>query len=227
MSKFSNLTLLFATSVFSVCANAGGVDFNYGGMGCGSIVSMRETKQQPIQSELKDEYSAPRSSGGVVGQVLSFIPGVGILGAAAGELVGTLAITAVSSNAQSAERAKQAQSGDYDNVMAIEFRFDDGRVVNVPAIVKSGMRYSVGTRLNTMVSPKYGSFALGSNPVFGSAPAVGGSDYSTKCRIDDPKARKTVLDSVQNLVDESRIVKPSERRMVTLPAPVVDEVATR
>jgi hypothetical protein len=199
--------------------------FNNGGLGCGKIVSLRESTQMPLPSELQDEYGAPRTSGGVILQLLSYVPGVNVASAIAGEVVGGAAISTVSSSLQDAERAKQAASATYKDVMAVEFRFDDGVVINIPVYVVSGMRYKVGARLNAMVSPKYGSVALGANILFAGIPDVGDSDYNAACRIDNAQVRAAALEPLKNLVDEARIVNAKERRVAVVPTPKSDDVA--
>ena len=193
-------------------AVAGKPIFNNGGLGCGKIVSLRESTQMPLPSELQDEYGAPRTSGGVVLQILSYVPGINAATAVAGELAASGAISAVSSSLQYVDKAKQAASATYKDVMAVEFQFDDGLRINVPVYVVSGMRYKVGARLNAMVSPKYGSVALGANILFAGIPDIGDADYNPACRIDDPQARLAALEPIKSLVDESRIVKANERR---------------
>lgn len=200
--------------------------FNDGGLGCGTIVSLRESTQLPLPSELQDEYGAPRTSGGEVLQVLGYVPGVSVVAALAGELVAGAAISTISSNMQDAERAKQVASATYKDVMAVEFRFDDGLVVNIPVYVVSGMRYKVGARLNAMVSPKYGSVALGANILFAGIPDVGDSDYNVACRIDDARAREAALEPLKSLVDEARIVNSKERRLAAVLVPKPAEVVT-
>ena len=195
-------------------AVAGKPIFNNGGLGCGKIVSLRESTQMPLPSELQDEYGAPRASGGVVLQILSYVPGINAVTVVAGELAASGAISAVSSSLQDVEKAKQAASATYKDVMAVEFQFDDGLRINVPVYVVSGMRYKVGARLNAMVSPKYGSVALGANILFAGIPDIGDADYNPACRIDDPQARLAALEPIKSLVDESRIVKANERRSV-------------
>ena len=199
--------------------------FNNGGLGCGKIVSLRESTQMPLPSELQDEYGAPRTSGGVILQLLSYVPGVNVASAIAGEVVGGAAISTVSSSLQDAEKAKQAASATYKDVMAVEFRFDDGVVVNIPVYVVSGMRYKVGARLNAMVSPKYGSVALGADILFAGIPDVGDSDYNAACRIDNAQVRAAALEPLKNLVDEARIVNAKERRVAVVPTPKTDDVA--
>ena len=179
----------------------------------------------PLPSELQDEYGAPRTSGGVILQLLSYVPGVNVASAIAGEVVGGAAISTVSSSLQDAERAKQAASATYKDVMAVEFRFDDGVVINIPVYVVSGMRYKVGARLNAMVSPKYGSVALGANILFAGIPDVGDSDYNAACRIDNAQVRAAALEPLKNLVDEARIVNAKERRVAVVPTPKSDDVA--
>lgn len=166
----------------------------------------------PLPSELQDEYGAPRTSGGTVLQLLSYVPGINAVTAVAGELAAGGAISAVSSSLQGLEKAKQAASATYKDVMAVEFQFDDGLRINVPVYVVSGMRYKVGARLNAMVSPKYGSVALGANILFAGMPEIGDATYNPACRIDDPQARLAALEPLKSLVDESRIVNANERR---------------
>ena len=199
--------------------------YNNGGLGCGKIASLRESTQMPLPSELQDEYGAPRTSGGVILQLLSYVPGVNVASAIAGEVVGGAAISTASSSLQDAEKAKQAASATYKDVMAVEFRFDDGVVVNIPVYVVSGMRYKVGARLNAMMSPKYGSVALGANILFAGMPDVGDSDYNVACRIDDAQAREKALEPLKSLVDEARIVNAKERRVAVVPTPKTDDVA--
>jgi hypothetical protein len=220
-------TFLLLASALASQAFAGKPIFNNGGLGCGIIVSLRESTQMPLPSELQDEYGAPRTSGGVVLQLLSYVPGVGAITAVAGELAAGAAISAVSSNLQDVEKAKQAASATYKDVMAVEFRFDDGLVVNIPVYVVSGMRYKVGARLNAMVSPKYGSVALGANILFAGMPDVGDSDYNVACRIDDAQARAVALEPLKSLVDEARIVNAKERRLAAAPVPKAEEVASK
>jgi hypothetical protein len=220
-------TFLLLAGMLTTHAFAGKPIFNNGGLGCGKIVSLRESTQMPLPSELQDEYGAPRTSGGVILQLLSYVPGVNVASAIAGEVVGGAAISAVSSSLQDAEKAKQAASATYKDVMAVEFRFDDGVVINIPVYVVSGMRYKVGARLNAMVSPKYGSVALGANIMFAGMPDVGDSDYNVACRIDDAQAREKALEPLKSLVDEARIVNAKERRLAAAPAPKAEEVASK
>ncbi|OQW87672.1 MAG: hypothetical protein BWK72_12215 [Rhodoferax ferrireducens] len=208
---YFNVAFLLLTSLLTIPVEAKSI-FNNGGLGCGTIVSLRESTQKPLPSELADEYGAPKTSGGVVLQILSNMPGVGVVAAVAGETIASAAISTVSANLQEADRVKQAETATYKDVMAVEFRFDDGEIINIPVYVVSGMRYKVGTRLNAMISPRYGNLALGANGLFASMPEVGDSDYSPACRVDDPETRKAALESIKNLVNESQIVNPSERR---------------
>lgn len=224
--KFKFLLLLLASALASQAFAAKPI-FNNGGLGCGKIVSLRESTQMPLPSELQDEYGAPRTSGGLVLQLLSYVPGVGSITAVAGEIAAGAAISAVSSSMQDVERAKQAASATYKDVMAVEFRFDDGLVVNIPVYVVSGMRYKVGARLNAMVSPKYGSVALGANILFAGMPDVGDSDYNVECRIDNAEARKAALEPLKSLVDEARIANAKERRFAAAPAPKLEDVAPK
>lgn len=218
------LTILLASVVASP---AFAMNYNHGGLGCGTIVSLRESTQMPVSSELQDEYYSPRRSGGVVLQILSNIPGVGVLAAMAGEAAADAAISTISANAQAADRAEQAAAKKYENVQAVEFRFDDGAVINIPVYVVSGMRYKVGTRLNAMISPKYGSVALGSNPLFGGVADVGDADYNVDCRIDDAQARAEALAPLKTLVDERQIVNSKERRPEDALASKVEDVASQ
>jgi hypothetical protein len=222
--QFKFVVPLFACAIATQAMAARPI-FNDGGLGCGTIVSLRESTQMPLPSELQDEYDGPRSSGGVVLQLLSYVPGIGRVAAVAGEMAASAAISTVSSSMQDAERARQAASMTYKNVMAVEFRFDDGLAVNIPVYVVSGMRYKVGARLNAMVSPKYGSVALGANILFAGIPAVGDSDYSVACRIDDAQARAAALEPLKGLVDEARIVNAKERRIAAAQIPKSDAIA--
>ena len=218
------LTILLA------CLLAGpafAVNHAHGGLGCGTIVSLRESTQEPVPSEVQDDYRGPRRSGGTFFQILRVIPGVGAVAAVAGEVVADVAISTISANAQAADRAKQAAAQKYDDVQAVEFRFDDGVVINMPVYVVSGMRYKVGTRLNAMISPKYRTVALSLNPLFGGVPDVGDKDYNVACRIDDPQARAEALEPMKHLVDEAQIVDPKERRQVEAAAPKAEDVVSQ
>ena len=186
---------------------------------------MRETTQKPVQSEMLDSFNGERSSNGMLASLFSIIPGVGILAAVTGDLVATAAISSASQNAHDADQAKQAEASTYKEVQAVEFKFDDGEVINIPVYVASGMLYKVGRRLNAMVSPKYGTVALGRGVLFWSVPTVGESDYDLHCRIDNAEDRKTLLNSTVGLVDEARIVNAKERRLAAIQAPKTDEVA--
>jgi hypothetical protein len=193
-------------------------------LGCGFIVSLRESTQKPVGGRTP----TPRTSGGVVGQILSGVPGVGIAGAVVGDLIGGAVISTVSSNLQDADKAKQIQAELFENVQAVEFQFDDGEVINLPLYVVSGMRYKTGVRLRAYSSTRFGTVSLTENSLFGAPPSVGESDYEIKCRIDNPESRKLALASAKNLIDESRIVNVNERRMNSSPAtPVVVEAVQK
>jgi hypothetical protein len=78
-----------------------------------------------------------------------------------------------------------------------------------------------------MVSPKYGNIALANHGYFSDMPDIGAEDYNEGCQIDNAEARKVILESVKNVVDESRIANASERRQVSAatvnaPAEVLD-----
>lgn len=216
-SKLVFSTLLLA-SVFASQAQAKTI-FNDGGLGCGTIVSLRESIQEPFPSELSDAYGGSvRTTGSSVIQVLTQVPGVGIVGALVGDAVASFVVMPVINDSNEATAKKRfAETQAYENVRAVEFRFDDGRVINIPVMVVSGMRYKVGARLNAMVSPTYKTIALGNNILFASVPDIGDSDYNVACRIDNPEERSALLESVKNAVDESRIVDPSERRVSVAP----------
>ena len=211
-SKFRLLTLLLVSGVLAQ-ESVAGVPLNAGGLGCGTIVSMRESTQKPISSDMTDSYGGASSTGGSVFQVLNQLPGVGFLAAAAGEMVADVVVSSVSSKVNAADKEKQIAKNKYKDIQAVEFRFDDGEVINIPMMVVSGMLYKNGKRLNAMVSPTYGNLNLGIGVMFTSTPSVGDSDYKEVCRIDDPEARKALLEPVRNAVDESQIVEPSERRV--------------
>lgn len=193
--------------------------FNNGGLGCGKIISMRESTQMPMPSELRDEYGGVvrNSQGGVVLQLLGYVPGLGVAATVASSIAINTGINAVQSSIKEEESAKEAASATYKNVSAVEFRFDDGTEINIPVYVVSGMRYKVGARLNAMVSPKYGSVALGANILFAGMPDVGDSDYNDACRIDNGDARASFLAPLRSLVNESRIVNSKERRLAVSP----------
>ncbi len=212
-SKF-RLLMLLLVAVALVQESVAGVFPNAGGLGCGTIVSMRESTQKPLSSDMADSYGGASTSGGSVFQVLNQLPGVGFLAAAAGEMVADVVVSSVSSSVKAADKEKQIAKNKYKDVQAVEFRFDDGEVINIPMMVVSGMLYKTGKRLNAMVSPTYGNLNLGIGVMFMSTPSVGDSDYKEACRIDDPEVRKVLLESVRNAVDESQIVEPSERRVV-------------
>lgn len=92
----------FKLTVLLACLLAGpafAVNHNHGGLGCGTIVSLRESTQEPVPSEVQDGYRGPRRSGGTFFQILSGIPGVGVVAAVAGEVVADVAISAISANA--------------------------------------------------------------------------------------------------------------------------------
>ena len=216
-SKFRLLTLLLVSGVLAQ-ESVAGVHPNSGGLGCGTIVSMRESTQKPISSDLTDSYGGASSTGGSVFQVLSQLPGVGFFAAAAGDMVADVVVSSVSSSVRAADKDKQIASKKYKDVQAVEFRFDDGEVINIPMMVVSGMLYKTGRRLNAMVSPTYGNLNLGIGVMFTSTPSVGDSDYKEVCRIDSPEARKALLESVRNAVDESQIVEPGERRLAATTA---------
>lgn len=207
--KFVFSLLAYAVATQAIAAKP---IFNNGGLGCGEIVSLRESTQKPIQSEVRDEFDVPRSGGNLFLQVLSIVPGVSAAAAIASDVTANAAISVVGSNAHNAEKAKQEESAKYKDVMAVEFRFDDGEVINIPVFVANVMRYKVGARLNAMISPKYGQPVLGTNPMFAGVPKVGDSDYNVACRIDDAQAREKALEPLKSLVDEDRIVNAKERR---------------
>lgn len=200
---------LFAISGFASARTT----FNNGGLGCGTIVSLRESIQRPLPSELADAYGGPKGTGGSVFQVLSGIKGVGFLAAAAAEVVANAGVAAVSSKIEAGEKVKEVETERYRDVKAVEFRFDDGMVINIPVMVVSGMRYKVGVRLNAMVTERYKTFALGNNALFAAAPDIGDSDYNEVCHIDNPILRKDILTSVGNIIKEPLIVNPNERRL--------------
>jgi hypothetical protein len=222
MKNYLTCSLVFFCTLLTTNANAARFVFNNGGLGCGTIVSMRETTQESLPSELRSEYGGARTSGGQVGQIISNVPGIGILGAVAGEVIGSVMISSVSTAMNEADRKKQIETATFKNVQAIEFLFDDGEIINIPVYVVSGMRYKVGTRLNAMISPGYGNIALGANALFAAMPEKGDSDYDKKCRVDDESLRHVTFNSLRDLIDESRIVNVNERRLNASPAtPVV------
>ena len=189
---------------------------------------MRESIQEPLHTEMADDYGGPKRSGGSVFLLASYIPGVGILAAAGADIVADAGIAAVSKKINAEAKAKEIEYQKFSDVKAVQFRFDDGLEINVPVMVVSGMRYKIGTRLNAMVSPRYNNLALGINALFGAMPEVGDSDYNKYCRIDNAEFRKNVLDNAKNMVNEALIVNPAERRVTDSPAEInVDAVLSK
>lgn len=215
--KLKLSTAIFLSScIVSTFASANS-PWNIGGLGCGTIVSLRESIQRPLPSELADAYGGPKGTGGTVFQVLSGIRGVGFLAAAAAEVVANAGVAAVSSKINADDKAKEVVAEKYRDVEAVQFLFDDGTEINIPVMVVSGMRYKVGVRLKAMVSNRYKNIMLGNNVMFSGVPAVGDSDYKDGCRIDNEDLRKDILFSVKNIINESLIVNPSERRVIASP----------
>ena len=181
---------------------------------------MRESTQKPLPTEIADPYSEVNY--GTDGTVASVLNSQGFLRmtAFAVDVLANVARGNIEASSKNTEKAQEIATAKYRNVKAVEFRFDDGEVVNFPMMIVSGMRYKVGLRTNAMISKKYGNFAIGTNGFFANIPDLGDKDYLPKCRIDDPVARKAELDKVRYLIDEAQIVDPEERR----PQPMVVKV---
>lgn len=193
-------------------------------IGCGEIISLRESTQKPLPNDIVAAFypettrSAPSSSstGGQVFQVLGAVPGVGFAARAAADI----AVGAVAANARDRSQAETKQREEttqrYEDVMAVEVRLDSGEVINIPATVISGTRMRVGRRVMAYHRKESDSVQLSFPLLFGgvlNAADKDDADYQARCsRNLDPAVATAVLERARTMVDESMIKNAALRR---------------
>lgn len=170
-------------------------------LGCGTILGMHPVNQRPLinraifnRSGDTNDVTGPLFSGGVIS-----------LGIAVGAQVASSIYAAKEQDKAFADHVKATE---FKNVMAIWFRFDSGQDVFMPVYVTKGMRYANGVRLKAYYAKFLDNIQLGYNPLFGSVPIKGDSDYDQKCAMKvDPETGRSIIERSESLVDESRLIK--------------------
>jgi hypothetical protein len=78
----------------------------------------------------------------------------------------------------------------------------------MPVYVTRGMRYADGVRLKAYYAKFLDNIQLGYNPLYGSVPIKGDSDYDQNCAMKvDPEIGRSIIERSESLVDESRLIK--------------------
>ncbi len=169
-------------------------------MGCGTVVSLRPLNQRPLMSS---RYVA---SGGGTSGIAGQLAGGGVIGWGAA-LVLDLGVSLWQSEARHRAVEEQHRTKKYEDVMAVQFRFDDGRVVNLPMVVFSGMRYREGVRLKAYYSHLHGNLQLGYNALFDSVALPDEPGYLDACsNMLSPEQTNSLLEASAYLVDETKII---------------------
>lgn len=169
-------------------------------LGCGTILGMHPVNQRPQLNSVifnrsgnTNDIAGPLVGGGVLS-----------LGLAMGAQI---ASSIYAAKAQDKAFDEHVKATEFKNVMAIWFRFDSGQDVFMPVYVTSGMRYSDGVRLKAYYAKFLDNIQLGYNPIFGSLPTKGDSDYDQKCGMKvDPVIGQSIIDRSERLVDESKLI---------------------
>jgi hypothetical protein len=209
------MRFLLLGAVISLATNVAlGADYPYKDstdrIGCGEMVSVRDVNQRPLV--VNDPRYKPHTpdknihgQGVIAGlfQILGANPITAIVGEVATVVVAGHT-PSPSSEEVAKEIARQEAANDYKDVVAVKFKFDDGREINIPSY-RLSLDYKAGERFSAFWSKANQAivFNLISN---NSRP--GGIWYEKLC---SQTLAKEVADAAiaasANLVDESKIIQ--------------------
>jgi len=201
--KFAKFAVCAAMALSSVGAWASYFEFG-SQMGCGVIVTVRETYQAPLYDDFY-EASNTRSSG----QGFSLLAGFGVVSQAAAVVTGLAADTV---NARDRD-APKVENFDRRQIRAVGIELDDGRKINVPLFepekyAVTDQRFRVGDRVKLSYSKKLDNIqVVVDNRNLAPVGDTTSKRFKVLCGF---RADRTVADDIisrsENLVDESQIV---------------------
>ena len=200
--------LVVVLSLISVSVYAEKTDFDkkIDRIGCGTVLSVKDVNQKPVP----DSRFIPRgidSGQGVVAGIFGIF-GFGVVASVVGE-IGTVLIAGEAKKAsEEKDLANQEETKTYKHVIAMKFKFDDDREVNIPMYRLSGSRYMEGARLVAYYPESQKVIQFSINPHFANIPKIGDVEYAEKCsNILSVESVNAAIETSANMVDESKIVQ--------------------
>ena len=199
--------LVVVLSLISVSVYAEKTDFDkkIDRIGCGTVLRVKDLNQKPVP----DSRFIPRgidTGQGVVAGIFGIF-GFGVVASVVGE-IGTVLIAGEAKKAsEEKDLANQEETKNYKHVIAMKFKFDDDRVVNIPMYRLSGSRYMEGARLVAYYPASQKVIQFSINPHFANIPKLGEEGYSEKCSNLLPQnVTDEAIAASANLVDETKIL---------------------
>ena len=208
------MRFLLLGAVISISTNlAFGADYPYKDstdrIGCGEMVSVRNVNQKPLVTS-DSRYKPYTPDKNIHGQGL--IAGVfQILGAnpvaAAVVEVATVVVAGYTPPPSSEEVAKdiasQEAANDFTDVVAIKFKFDDGREINIPTY-RISIGYKAGERFSAFWSRPSKAIVFS---LMRTNARPGDGRYDRFCsQTTDKETADAAIAASANLVDESKII---------------------
>ena len=200
------VAILFSLVCVPVYAEKTDFDPKKHRIGCGTILSVRDVNQKPVP----DSRFIPRgieTGQGVVAGILEIF-GFGLVASIAGE-IGTVLIAGEAKKAsEEKDLANQEETKNYKHVIAMKFKFDDDREVNIPKYRLVGSRYMEGARLVAYYPESQKVIQFSINPHFANIPKLGEEGYAEKCSNLLPQdVTNEAIAASANLVDETKILQ--------------------
>jgi hypothetical protein len=198
-------------SFFAWTGHAGEYPYTAGTdrIGCGEMVSVRNVNQKPLvtnDSRYKP-YTPDKNingQGAISGifQILGANPITAIVGEVATVVVAGHT-RAPSSDEVAKEIANQEAANDYKDVVAIKFKFDDGREINIPTY-RISIGYKSGERFSAFWSRPNKAIVFS---LMRTNALQGDSRYDRFCSQNvDKETADAAIAASANLVDESKII---------------------
>lgn len=174
-------------------------------IGCGTIVSIRQVDQNPLESAYTADYRANyrRSD---TSDVAALLVGGGVIGMVVGAAGSAAANVAMDASKKDPAVVPGVRWG--RKVLALRIALDDGRELNLPMIERrtnlSGNHFKVGLRGPLSYSDNFQNIQMANGSI---PPLPGVSGYEEACSVNIAKEKADgVIKAGGNLVDETKII---------------------
>jgi len=179
--------------------------------GCGTVVSVRDVVQAPMNDSEYQRYASETSN---TGQTFVQILGGTAVGVVVGAAAGVVTDVLIDSNRKEIPAVVEPKDG-WKHVKALKIKIDDGREINLP-LIDDGGNYKAGQRYLLGYSKQLDNIQL----VFKGAHVPEKDDstrYQNYCKLRiDQAVADDIIERSKSLVDESKVIDKDSKATIAV-----------